>query len=131
MFYFGYICHGKEDSVKNYIVIISLLLLIVLAPMKVSASQDDYIVNSQNVHISLSDYDKLLKLFSEKYIDVMTEEEYERIMNMDIDFDNVKQVIKYIRMDYNNITGEITETELTETEFNNFVPINPAKVIER
>lgn len=97
-----------------------LLALIVMAlPNYVYA--DDYI-NQNGVVISDENYNNLLKLYSEKRISILTHSDYEEIMSKGIDFNNVEQSTKYIKTEFNQVTGEYEDTEVTEEEFNNYDP---------
>ena len=108
---------------KNYIVMVSMAVLMLLLPKNIFAVHiDDTITNSQNVEIAMEDYLKLQTMFSDAYIDTLTQSEYERIMDLGIDFDDVQKSTKYFKTEYNNVTGEVTNTEVTEAEF---IAVNP------
>ena len=102
---------------RNYIAIVIAAVLLLL-PTNIFAIQvGDTITNSQGTEITMEDYAKLQTMFSDAYIDTLTHSEYERIMDLDLDFDNVQTSIKYYKTEYNNTTGQVTNTEISELEY--------------
>lgn len=98
---------------KKYFLLIGLAVVL-LYPNKAFAL--DYI-NDLGVAISQEDYNNLRQIYSDKYISVLDEEQYNQIKEMNLDFSDVQKTIKYIKTEHNQITGEVTETFLTETEY--------------
>lgn len=115
---------------KKYIVLLVVAILFVI-PISVFAKERT-ITNNNGMVISNSDYINLRKIYSEGYIQTMTSADYNKIMNLGIDFGNVNSVIKYIKTEYNNIDKTTTNTEVTQEEYENYNPGPPtrATVIE-
>lgn len=57
-------------------------------------------------------------MFPDNYIDVLTQTEYDEIMNKNIDFDNIVTSIRYVKTEYNKETGKTFETLISEEEYN-------------
>lgn len=106
---------------KKINTLLFLLLLITILPLVVNAeeviSTNDYIVNQNNVMISTSDYENLSRVYSDAYLMVMTQDNYDYLKTKD--FSNVVSQTKYIETTYNNSLGIVTSRELTEAEYNN------------
>ncbi|MBE6148532.1 MAG: hypothetical protein E7167_03455 [Firmicutes bacterium] len=113
---------------KKYILLIGLSILLIY-PRKTFALE---YINNNGVTISEENYNNLRKIYSEKYISVLDQDQYDRIMAMNLDFSDVQKTRKYIKTEYNQVTGEVTETLLTEAEYNNVqeTPKTRATVIE-
>jgi hypothetical protein len=89
-----------------------------IIPINIFALEnDEIIVNSNGVEMTVEDYNNLKKYFSDMHIDTLTQDEFDE--QMQLDFENVNRTMKYYRTDYNHITGETTSTEITEEEYNN------------
>ena len=92
------------------------LLVMLLFPCWVNA--EDFVTN-EGYTIPQIVYNDLLKIFSPARIETMPYDNYQQIMSLNLDFDNVQKDVKYIKTEYNNITGQSVETEITEAEYNN------------
>lgn len=99
---------------KHFLLIASFLLLFICAPNFVNAQ--DY-VNDLGVVISEEDYDNLKSLYTEAHIAVLDQNKYDQIKSMNLDYDNVRVQNMYVKTEVNNVTGEITETEITKEEY--------------
>ena len=88
---------------KKINTLLFLLLLITILPLVVNAeeviSTNDYIVNQNNVMISTSDYENLSRVYSDAYLMVMTQDNYDYLKTKD--FSNVVSQTKYIETTYN------------------------------
>lgn len=81
-------------------------------------------INDLGVAISEEDYNNLRKIYTEKYISVLDENEYSRIKNLNLDYDNAQTTVNYVKTEINNVTGEVSETYITEEEYE-ATQINP------
>jgi hypothetical protein len=89
-----------------------------IIPLNVLAiGNGNTIINSEGVEMTLEQYNNLKKLFSDMYIDTMTQDDFDEKMSMGIDFDNVQSIKKYIKTEYNHLTGEKTSTEISALEY--------------
>ena len=88
-----------------------------LIPINIFALDNDVITNSNGVQMTKEQYNNLRKYFSEMHIEVLTQDEFDE--QIQLDFNNVHNTLKYYRTDYNYITGETTSTEITEQEYMN------------
>lgn len=75
------------------------------------------IVNNQNVIITETDYNNILKTHPEGYIMNMSQEQYDYLRRLD--YSNIKTETKYLETTTNYNLGTTTERELTESEYNN------------
>ena len=75
------------------------------------------IVNNQNVIITETDYNNILKTHPEGYIMNMSQEQYNYLRSLD--YSNIKKETKYLETTTNYNLGTTTERELTESEYNN------------
>jgi hypothetical protein len=66
------------------------------------------------------EYHNFLLIYPEDYIMHMTEEKYNKIK--DLDYDNIIVETKYIETSYNSSLHTFVERELTEQEYENYVP---------
>lgn len=98
---------------KKYFLLIGLAIVL-LYPNQAFAL--DYI-NDLGVTISQEDYNNLRQMYSDKYISVLDEEQYNQIKEMNLDFSDVQKTVKYIKTEHNQVTGEVTETFLTKAEY--------------
>ena len=92
-----------------------LVSVIVLLPGHTYA--ESYI-NENGIEISEEEYADFLKLFTPEHIMFMSEEEYERMQ--DLDFDNLDSSAKYVISTYNPNLGITTHQEVSELVYNNF-----------
>lgn len=75
------------------------------------------IVNNQNVIITETDYNNILKTHPEGYIMNMSQEQYNYLRSLD--YSSIKKETKYLETTTNYNLGTTTERELTESEYNN------------
>ena len=113
---------------KKYIGLISLVFVMVF-PLQTFANS---YTNDLGVVITEEDYNNFRKIYSEKYISVLTQEEYDRLKSLNLDFNNVNKTEKYIKTEYNHTTGESEDTIITKEEFDSASaePQSRATVIE-
>jgi hypothetical protein len=78
------------------------------------------IINNNGIEISEEDYNKFIQAFSHEYIMTMDEVKYEKLLSLD--FEHIEKVTKYVATTYNPSLNLVTETELTESQYNNFIP---------
>lgn len=109
--------------------VIAAFLIITFVPLTVVKAQNisegiitDYITTQNGVRISNEDYNKLLYLYSDAYIQTMTNEGYEKFKARNININNLVKSEKYYKTVINHLTNEVTNSEVTETEFNNYNP---------
>ena len=105
---------------RKFIVLFSFAVLM-LYPNLTYASE---YINDLGVVILEEDYNNLKKIYTEKYISVLDENEYSRIKNLNLDYDNVQTTVNYVKTEINNVTGEVSETYITEEEYE-ATQINP------
>ncbi|MBR4230659.1 MAG: hypothetical protein IKR74_00690 [Bacilli bacterium] len=103
--------------IKKFVVCFIFYLLMIIPINIFALENDELIVNSNGVEMTLEDYNNLKKYFSDMHIDTLTQDEFDE--QMQLDFENVNKTIKYYRTDYNHITNETISTEITEEEYNN------------
>ncbi|MBQ6841451.1 MAG: hypothetical protein IJO63_04995 [Bacilli bacterium] len=104
---------------KCYLLIASFLLLFICAPNFVNAQ--DY-VNDLGVVIPEEDYNNLKLLYTEAHIAVLDQNKYDQIKSMNLDYDSVQVQNKYVKTEINNVTGEVTETEISKEEYETVSP---------
>lgn len=109
--------------------VIAAFLIITFVPLTVVKAQNisenistDYITTQNGVRISNEDYNKLLYLYSDAYIQTMTNEGYEKFKARNININNLVKSEKYYKTVINHLTNEVTNSEVTENEFNNYNP---------
>lgn len=109
--------------------VIAAFLIITFVPLTVVKAQNisegiitDYITTQNGVRISNEDYNKLLYLYSDAYIQTMTNQGYEKFKARNININNLVKSEKYYKTVINHLTNEVTNSEVTETEFNNYNP---------
>ena len=105
---------------KKHIALL-VIAIIVLLPININALENNY-ENPNKVSIPLDTYTDLQKLFTTAYIDTLTQDEYDDLMDKNIDFDSVVQNKIYVRTDYNTLTGQVINTEVSELEYNLGMP---------
>lgn len=99
--------------------ILVLLCCYLLVPSSVFANT---YTNSNGVVMTENQYSDLLKIYSEKHISVLEQDRFDELMNMNLDFNNTQTTVKYIKTEYNNVTGETANSLVTEEEYNNYKP---------
>ena len=111
---------------KKFVVV--ALLMIILAPHYVNAeiinssTLTNYITNENGVVIDKNDFDVITKIYSENYANVMTNEDYLRFKERNIDISKIKQTTKYFKTTIDNLTHNVTTTEVGENEYNSYNP---------
>lgn len=116
---------------RSKVVKIMLLALIILLPLKINAdeTQKTY-TNANNVTMPYEMYENLVNFYNSVYVDYLTQSEYNDIVSKNIDFSTIHKDIKYFRYEYNKATGEVTNTEVTEDEYNNSGYVSRATTVE-
>ena len=113
----------RRKQLKKKFVVIALLMII-LAPHYVNAEKinsstlTNYITNENGVVIDKNDYDVITNIYSENYANVMTNEDYLRFKECNIDISKIKQTTKYFKTTIDNLTHNVTTTEVGENEYN-------------
>ena len=109
--------------------VIAAFLIITFVPLTVVKAQNisedistGYITTQNGVRISNEDYNKLLYLYSDAYIQTMTNEGYEKFKARNININNLVKSEKYYKTVINHLTNEVTNSEVTKNEFNNYNP---------
>lgn len=110
---------------RNKFLIIALLLI--MLPLNTFADETAYYTNQNGIEMSQADYEAIIKMYSEGYAATMTQDQYNHFKSLNVTADDINPVIKYIKSEYNNLTGEVTNTEITENEFNNAQLPKPTK----
>ena len=117
---------------KRFVVIV--LLIILFIPFIVSADElesnmtvQPIYTNKLGVNFLQEDYNLITKIYGDGYIDYMTQDQYQAFKSRNIsmdDFASYSQVKKYFKTTINNLTNEITTTEVSEQEYTNYNPEN-------
>ena len=107
--------------------VIAAFLIILFVPfgfVKAQNISDDisYITNQNGVRISMSDYNLLTNIYSDAYIQTMTSEDYENFKAKNININNLVKSEKYYKTEIDHLNNVVTNTEVTENEFNNYNP---------
>lgn len=107
--------------------VIAAFLVILFVPFSVVKAQNmsediNYITTQSGVRITTEDYNKLIVIYSDAYIQTMTNEDYENFKAKNININNLVKTEKYYKTTYNNLTHEVTNTEVSKNEFNNYNP---------
>ena len=107
--------------------VIAAFLIILSVPfgfVKAQNISDDisYITNQNGVRISMSDYNLLTNIYSDAYIQTMTNEDYENFKAKNININNLVKSEKYYKTVIDHLNNVVTNTEVTENEFNNYNP---------
>lgn len=107
--------------------VIAAFLIILFVPfgfVKAQNISDDisYIINQNGVRISMSDYNLLTNIYSDAYIQTMTNEDYENFKAKNININNLVKSEKYYKTVIDHLNNVVTNTEVTENEFNNYNP---------
>ena len=107
--------------------VIAAFLIILFVPfgfVKAQNISDDisYITNQNGVRISMSDYNLLTNIYSYAYIQTMTNEDYGNFKAKNININNLVKSEKYYKTEIDHLNNVVTNTEVTENEFNNYNP---------
>ena len=107
--------------------VIAAFLIIIFVPfgfVKAQNISDDitYITNQNGVRISITDYNLLTNIYSDAYIQTMTSEGYENFKAKNININNLVKSEKYYKTEIDHLNNVVTNTEVTENEFNNYNP---------
>lgn len=107
--------------------VIAAFLIIIFVPfgfVKAQNISDDisYITNQNGVRISMTDYNLLTNIYSDAYIQTMTSEDYENFKAKNININNLVKSEKYYKTVIDHLNNVVTNTEVTENEFNNYNP---------
>lgn len=107
--------------------VIAAFLIILFVPfgfVKAQNISDDisYITNQNGVRISMTYYNLLTNIYSDAYIQTMTSEDYENFKTKNININNLVKSEKYYKTVIDHLNNVVTNTEVTENEFNNYNP---------
>ena len=107
--------------------VISAFLIILFVPFGFVKAQNisdniSYITNQNGVRISMTDYNLLINIYSNAYIQTMTSEGYENFKAKNININNLVKSEKYYKTVIDHLNNVVTNTEVTENEFNNYNP---------
>lgn len=107
--------------------VIAAFLIILFVPFGFVKAQNisdniSYITNQNGVRISMTDYNLLTNIYSEAYIQTMTNEDYENFKAKNININNLVKSEKYYKTVIDYLNNVVTNTEVTENEFNNYNP---------
>lgn len=107
--------------------VIAAFLIILFVPFGFVKAQNisdniSYITNQNGVRISISDYNLLTNIYSDAYIQTMTNEDYENFKAKNININNLVKSEKYYKTVIDHLNNVVTNTEVTENEFNNYNP---------
>lgn len=107
--------------------VIAAFLIIIFVPfgfVKAQNISDDisYITNQNGVRISITDYNLLTNIYSNAYIQTMTSQGYENFKAKNININNLVKSEKYYKTVIDHLNNVVTNTEVTENEFNNYNP---------
>ena len=107
--------------------VIAAFLVILFVPFGFVKAQNisdeiSYITNQNGVRISMTDYNLLTNIYSDAYIQTMTSEGYENFKAKNININNLVKSEKYYKTVIDHLNNVVTNTEVTENEFNNYNP---------
>ena len=107
--------------------VIAAFLIIIFVPFGFVKAQNisdniSYITNQNGVRISMIDYNLLTNIYSDAYIQTMTSEGYENFKAKNININNLVKSEKYYKTVIDHLNNVVTNTEVTENEFNNYNP---------
>ena len=107
--------------------VIAAFLIILFVPFGFVKAQNisdniSYITNQNGVRISMTDYNLLTNIYSDAYIQTMTNEDYENFKAKKININNLVKSEKYYKTVIDHLNNIVTNTEVTENEFNNYNP---------
>lgn len=107
--------------------VIAAFLIILFVPFGFVKAQNisdniSYITNQNGVRISMTDYNLLTNIYSDAYIQTMTSKDYENFKAKNININNLVKSEKYYKTEIDHLNNVVTNTEVTENEFNNYNP---------
>lgn len=107
--------------------VIAAFLIILFVPFGFVKAQNisdniSYITNQNGVRISMTYYNLLTNIYSDAYIQTMTNEDYENFKAKNININNLVKSEKYYKTEIDHLNNVVTNTEVTENEFNNYNP---------
>ena len=107
--------------------VIAAFLIILFVPFGFVKAQNisdniSYITNQNGVRISMTDYNLLTNIYSDAYIQTMTREDYKNFKAKNININNLVKSEKYYKTEIDHLNNVVTNTEVTENEFNNYNP---------
>lgn len=107
--------------------VIAAFLIILFVPFSFVKAQNisddiNYITNQNGVRINMIDYNLLTNIYSDAYIQTMTSEGYENFKAKNININNLVKSEKYYKTVIDHLNNVVTNTEVTENEFNNYNP---------
>lgn len=107
--------------------VIAAFLIIIFVPFGFVKAQNisdniSCITNQKGVRISMTDYNLLTNIYSDAYIQTMTSEDYENFKAKNININNLVKSEKYYKTEIDHLNNVVTNTEVTENEFNNYNP---------
>lgn len=107
--------------------VIAVFLIILFVPFGFVKAQNisndiSYITNQNGVRISMTDYNLLTNIYSDAYIQTMTSEDYANFKAKNININNLVKSEKYYKTVIDHLNNVVTNTEVTENEFNNYNP---------
>ncbi len=76
------------------------------------------IINNNGVEMTEEEYNNFLKIHDQRYVMLMTEEDYDRLK--DLDYSDVKKETKYTVSTYNEHLNLTAEREISKEEYGNF-----------
>lgn len=97
---------------KKYLILLAIIIIIV--PTKIKAVE---MVNQNGVVIPSDTYHNLKKIFTEARIDVMSKEEYNNILAMDLNYNKIKKEVKYYKTYYDHLLKRVVNKEITKEEY--------------
>ena len=111
-------------KIRFVIVAFLIILFVPFGFVKAQNISDDisYITNQNGVRISMTDYNLLTNIYSDAYIQTMTSEDYENFKAKNININNLVKSEKYYKTVIDHLNNVVTNTEVTENEFNNYNP---------
>ncbi len=111
-------------KIRFVIVAFLIILFVPFGFVKAQNISDDisYITNQNGVRISMTDYNLLTNIYSDAYIQTMTSEGYENFKAKNININNLVKSEKYYKTEIDHLNNVVTNTEVTENEFNNYNP---------
>ena len=93
-----------------------LIAIFMFAPIFTYA---DSIINNNGIEISEEEYNNFIQIHTHEYIMTMNEEQYEKLQSLD--YSNIVTETKYIATTYNRSLNIVTEREISEAEYENFL----------
>ena len=102
---------------KRLKIFLTIVIVVLIIPLNCIAKD---IVNQNGVVMSENDYNNFLKVYTPEYIMNMTQEKYNKLSALD--FTDIRKETKYVETTYNRRLNLVTEKEITEEEYDNFIP---------